>query len=314
YFLDTKFGNPACQEIAFTKAIEGSRGCGDWTEIQSVGFDDLCLEECTANCVTVIDNMFDQCETLPSFVVEDLVPGYNADCEAAFVANSMMSEIENFENYNCQEMVEFYGRASEYLCPKPLPLTVVGNNGIPESAFPLGWCQGDCDDDGDCEAGLICFQRDADTAIPGCSGGLEDGSRTDYCIRPSDAQDDPAATCDSMCVGVIDALENSCVDADGYVPPEYFLDTKFGNPACQEIAFTKAIEGSRGCGDWTEIQSVGFDDLCLEECTDNCVTVIEKMYDQCETVPSFVVENLVPYYNSDCQRTVACLEDPATCA
>ena len=35
-----------------------------------------------------------------------------------------------------------------------------GNNGLPESAFPLGMCEGDCDTDEDCDGGLICFQRD----------------------------------------------------------------------------------------------------------------------------------------------------------
>ena len=35
-----------------------------------------------------------------------------------------------------------------------------GNNGFPESAFPLGMCEGDCDTDEDCKGVLVCFQRD----------------------------------------------------------------------------------------------------------------------------------------------------------
>jgi hypothetical protein len=35
-----------------------------------------------------------------------------------------------------------------------LPLTYIGNNGVPESAFPLGVCEADCDKDDDCE---VCY-------------------------------------------------------------------------------------------------------------------------------------------------------------
>ena len=41
---------------------------------------------------------------------------------------------------------------------------------------------GDCDEDDDCGPGLRCFQRSQNTQVPGCSGGLEDDSNTDYCI------------------------------------------------------------------------------------------------------------------------------------
>lgn len=43
-----------------------------------------------------------------------------------------------------------------------------------------GLCQGDCDDDIDCEDGHFCFQRDDDEDVPGCNGDAEDG--IDYCI------------------------------------------------------------------------------------------------------------------------------------
>ena len=39
-------------------------------------------------------------------------------------------------------------------------LTIVGDEGLPEGTFPLGQCQGDCDDDSECADGLACFQRD----------------------------------------------------------------------------------------------------------------------------------------------------------
>ncbi|KAL3927051.1 MAG: hypothetical protein SGBAC_013240, partial [Bacillariaceae sp.] len=47
---------------------------------------------------------------------------------------------------------------------------------------PLSICMGDCDEDSDCGPGLKCFQRIQNTPVPGCSGGLEDKSNSDYCI------------------------------------------------------------------------------------------------------------------------------------
>ena len=45
----------------------------------------------------------------------------------------------------------------------------------------LGVCEGDCDTDANCEAGLVCFQRSASEPVPGCSG---DGSANwDYCVH-----------------------------------------------------------------------------------------------------------------------------------
>ncbi|KAL3935709.1 MAG: hypothetical protein SGBAC_008824 [Bacillariaceae sp.] len=53
--------------------------------------------------------------------------------------------------------------------------------------FSLVECQGDCDDDSDCEFGLICFQRDIETVdVPGCLGDaatVGDGF-DDFCIKP----------------------------------------------------------------------------------------------------------------------------------
>eukprot|EP00980_Cylindrotheca_fusiformis_P010459 scaffold2322_cov135-Cylindrotheca_fusiformis.AAC.18 len=49
--------------------------------------------------------------------------------------------------------------------------------------FPLGMCQGDCDTSSDCEEGLECFQRSEGQHVPGCVGGLQDDSKTDYCTK-----------------------------------------------------------------------------------------------------------------------------------
>ena len=57
-------------------------------------------------------------------------------------------------------------------------LTYVGNN--PEDIFPLGLCQGDCDDDADCTDDLICYQRVGYEGVPGCPGAGK--MNVDYCI------------------------------------------------------------------------------------------------------------------------------------
>eukprot|EP00563_Minutocellus_polymorphus_P003093 CAMPEP_0181044952 /NCGR_PEP_ID=MMETSP1070-20121207/13543_1 /TAXON_ID=265543 /ORGANISM="Minutocellus polymorphus, Strain NH13" /LENGTH=586 /DNA_ID=CAMNT_0023123437 /DNA_START=73 /DNA_END=1835 /DNA_ORIENTATION=+ len=43
-------------------------------------------------------------------------------------------------------------------------------------------CEGDCDDDDDCEGDLVCMQRSDDEPIPGCGGTARD--EKDYCIQP----------------------------------------------------------------------------------------------------------------------------------
>eukprot|EP00339_Tiarina_fusa_P022745 CAMPEP_0117025880 /NCGR_PEP_ID=MMETSP0472-20121206/19074_1 /TAXON_ID=693140 ORGANISM="Tiarina fusus, Strain LIS" /NCGR_SAMPLE_ID=MMETSP0472 /ASSEMBLY_ACC=CAM_ASM_000603 /LENGTH=372 /DNA_ID=CAMNT_0004732719 /DNA_START=163 /DNA_END=1281 /DNA_ORIENTATION=+ len=58
--------------------------------------------------------------------------------------------------------------------------------GNPTNRYPLNRCEGDCDNDGQCKNNLICFQRKEYELVPGCSGGMQDGSRTDYCINPDD--------------------------------------------------------------------------------------------------------------------------------
>ena len=76
-------------------------------------------------------------------------------------------------------------------CVKPSDLDSLGPP--PEIKFLaadptelLGRCEGDCDTDEDCEGDLVCFQRSDCMYTPGCDGGFNDYSRTDYCVRKSD--------------------------------------------------------------------------------------------------------------------------------
>lgn len=49
--------------------------------------------------------------------------------------------------------------------------------------FPLGLCEGECDTDFDCSDTLVCYQRNSFDPVPGCTGGEDDSSNSDYCIN-----------------------------------------------------------------------------------------------------------------------------------
>mmetsp|Transcript_28487 Transcript_28487/g.77135 ORF Transcript_28487/g.77135 Transcript_28487/m.77135 type:complete len:1149 (+) Transcript_28487:390-3836(+) len=69
--------------------------------------------------------------------------------------------------------------------PRPIgPPKPLSNRGW-EPNFLLDECEGDCDEDDDCMPGLVCFNREASlVAVPGCLGGEQDGTLTDYCVYP----------------------------------------------------------------------------------------------------------------------------------
>lgn len=75
------------------------------------------------------------------------------------------------------------------------------------SAVNLEACIGECDHDGQCKAGLVCFQRTGFTPVPGCSGqGKQDW---DYCYDPTGSIElsggnDPAPTYLQACTGECD--------------------------------------------------------------------------------------------------------------
>jgi len=76
--------------------------------------------------------------------------------------------------------------AGSKVAPLSEILQDLGGNGCkPDS--PCQQCQGDCDRNADCAAGLYCFDRDSSsTLVPGCSaGGSGDVGRHDYCTNIS---------------------------------------------------------------------------------------------------------------------------------
>jgi hypothetical protein len=54
-----------------------------------------------------------------------------------------------------------------------------GNGGNPAQNFPLGHCEGDCDNDEECAGSMVCFERGGTQEVPGCEGVGASGR--DYC-------------------------------------------------------------------------------------------------------------------------------------
>jgi hypothetical protein len=67
--------------------------------------------------------------------------------------------------------------------PELMAVGNTGNVGADDGIFPLQICQGDCDNDEECEEGLLCLQRKSNEPVPGCSGQPTSGM--DYCIASS---------------------------------------------------------------------------------------------------------------------------------
>lgn len=62
----------------------------------------------------------------------------------------------------------------------------------PSNMFPLGLCEGDCDNDTDCEGSLVCYQRDKFEDAPGCDGGTTFGADTDFCAPAIGSAPEPS--------------------------------------------------------------------------------------------------------------------------
>ena len=100
---------------------------------------------------------------------------------------------------SCADMASNGGCADETVsasccasCALPQRMTYGGTSAkrldsIGGTAYNLAECQGDCDNDDDCQTGLECFQRGGYDAVPGCGGtGVRDW---DYCVSPNYKRD-----------------------------------------------------------------------------------------------------------------------------
>jgi hypothetical protein len=109
------------------------------------------------------------------------------DCD--FDSDCALGLVCNFRDFGdggvvpgCEGDAEEIASGAEDFCiqrPSLFYLVILADDDAPEG-FPLPVCAGDCDDDADCQDGLVCFQRDLDEAVDGCEGPGEEGY--DYCI------------------------------------------------------------------------------------------------------------------------------------
>ncbi|KAL7458576.1 hypothetical protein ACHAWC_010186 [Mediolabrus comicus] len=102
----------------------------------------------------------------------DADPAADAVAAAVFVSNSYYCK---WKNGGCR-----YRSLPDHY--DPIPLRHVANDGSPRRRYPLGLCEGDCDSNADCAAGLKCMKRDNYEPVPGCSGSHKFKS-ADFCIE-----------------------------------------------------------------------------------------------------------------------------------
>lgn len=74
------------------------------------------------------------------------------------------------------------GTGTDY-CFDPTGYLWYAGNDLDEGEDRLTECQGDCDDDSECDVGLKCFQRVGLEDVPGCHGSGLSGK--DYCYDES---------------------------------------------------------------------------------------------------------------------------------
>ena len=93
--------------------------------------------------------------------------------------------------------VALYGNTALIGSPKSDEFVEEGEILVPKTLVSYGWdglgtgslgeCEGDCDTDTDCATGLVCFQRSANEAVPGCLGSGE--NNMDFCVKSSSGLD-----------------------------------------------------------------------------------------------------------------------------
>lgn len=74
-------------------------------------------------------------------------------------------------------------RGTDFCYKPPEGVLVYKSEDDDPGVFPLANCEGDCDDDWDCGAGLLCYIREEFEPVPGCSGNGAFGR--DYCYKPN---------------------------------------------------------------------------------------------------------------------------------
>lgn len=130
--------------------------------------------------------------------------------------------------------------------------------------FPLGICQGDCDEDSECDSGLICYQRSRGEAVPGCSGGEADQSETDFCIKVTTEEPEERQ--------ILGLCEGQCQDDTSCEPGLfcYQRDEMGEVPGCTDIVENASAD--RFCVSGVYEIGAGYDfpfSLCRGDCDDD---------------------------------------------
>lgn len=109
------------------------------------------------------------------------------------LVSSLYGLISNFLLVLFYRQMELFvnGQLTKFTNPdanQPISLDLLGGSPQLDPDFvELTRCQGDCDSDDHCAAGLFCFQVSEDTDIPGCNNT----SSADYCVDPNDIDNIP---------------------------------------------------------------------------------------------------------------------------
>jgi hypothetical protein len=151
-------------------------------------------EECSADAhQAYIKLSYIYCEPPPTIsYVEDVTDYYQSgicegvcgndyDCDLGLVCLKRSSLTVTLAVPGCKGTPE--SGTGYCVVPQDDQVVLMGDDDLLHAEFfPPGECQGDCDDDSDCQEGLKCFQRSGYTPVPGCSGDGSYGS--DYCTGP----------------------------------------------------------------------------------------------------------------------------------
>ena len=123
--------------------------------------------------------------------------------------------------------------------PPARPLVNLGAE-PPLEKIPMEMCEGHCSIFGDCARGLICYQRDAFEAVPGCIGGEQDSTNTDYCIFDKYGEgytfptDSPSVSPTTSMVPTVTPLPPKKIKQYGHTPPPDKMPLQFCEGDCDK--------------------------------------------------------------------------------
>ena len=98
----------------------------------------------------------------------------NSDCGPGYYCYSGVSALN-----------DVCGNGNRKYCVEASPGLIIDYGANPDDIYkPFGACQGDCDADTDCKAGLVCQRRGSNDPVFGCFFGGSLSSASDFCTSP----------------------------------------------------------------------------------------------------------------------------------